>query len=128
MTIRSEIETRLAAVAATLNMPVAYQNVNFVKPQDGNFIEIFFLASTSLNRNVAVTGVTNRGLFQINVYGPLNTGMGDLEATAETIIAAFPVLPKRGTVSIDEPLSAGPSLIVDASMMIPITGRYRQET
>jgi hypothetical protein len=127
MTIRSEIESRLAAVAVTLSLPVAYENITFIKPVDGNFLEIFFLTSTSLNRNVSASGYRTRGIFQINCYCPLNIGLGGLDATVDAIIAAFPVLPKIGTVSIDEPLSDGPALIVDASVMIPVTGRYRVE-
>lgn len=127
MSTRSEIETRVAAIAASLSLPVSYENVPFTKPSDGNWIEITFLASTSVNRNVAAQGYRVRGGFQINCYGPLDVGLGGLESTVDTIIAAFPVIPKMGTVSIDEPLSDGVALIVDASIMIPITGRYRVE-
>lgn len=127
MSIRSEIEVRLAAVAASLNLPVAYQNMMFTKPLNGKWLELFFLKSVSKNRTTDGKGYRVRGLFQINVYGPLNVGMGALDSTVDAVIAAFPVVPKVGTVSIEQPLTDGPGLIVATSIMIPITGLYRVE-
>lgn len=128
MSIRSEIETRLAAVAATLNLPVAYENVAFTKPTNSGYLEIIFLSSTTINRNITASNTRIRGVFQINCYGPLNVGLGDLDSTVDTVIAAFPTFPQFGTVRIDEPLSDGQAVIVDNFIMIPITGKYRVET
>lgn len=127
MTIRSEIEGRVAAVAATLGLPVAYQNVTFVKPQSGKWLEVLMMKSASKNRTTDGKGYTIQGLFQINVYGPLNVGLGGLDSTVQTIIDAFPVIPIVGTVKIKQPLSDAPALIVATSVMIPITGQYRME-
>ena len=128
MSARNEIETTLANVAASLNMPVAYENVAFTKPQNGMWMEIFILGETNTERNVQASGMRRRGVFTINVYWPINSGLGDLEGVVEAVIAAFPVFPKlMNTVSIDSPLSRGRSMPVDMSAMIPITGSYRVE-
>lgn len=127
MSTRSEIEGRFAAVAASLNLPVAYQNVTFVKPQNGKWLEFFMLASASKNRSVDGLHYVVRGAFQINVYGPLNTGLGALDSIVSNIINAFPVVPKVGTVSIEQPLTDMPALIVASSIMIPIRGSFRVE-
>ena len=128
MTIRSEIETRLAtwAAAQTPKVPVAYENVDFSKPKTGGYVEIYMLDSAIKNRNL-VAGQRITGKFQINVYMPLGSGMGDIEARADAIAALYPVLPKIGTVSMEQPLDGRAAFIVEDFMCIPMTGRYRVE-
>jgi hypothetical protein len=130
MTARQEIETRLNnwAKAQVPPIPVAFQNVNFNKPVSGPYLEIVMLADNSMNRDLAAEGVRVFGMFQVNCYAPANTGMAQVEALANNVVALFPVLPKTGTVSIEAPLSTSGSYVVDSFVCIPVRARYRIET
>jgi hypothetical protein len=129
MTIRSEIESRLAAYAAaqTPKIPVAYENVGFTKPTTGCYLEIFMLNSTATSRDVGASGVRYKGMFQINCYAPLGAGMSTVDALADAVIQVYPVLPKVGTVSVEAPLNASAGIPVDGFMCVPVTGRFRVE-
>lgn len=129
MSIRSEIESRLAtwASAQTPKIPVAYENVSFVKPSTGQYLEVYMLQSTAVNNGVDAEGVRHTGMFQINCYSPLNGGMAAVEALAATVVALYPVVPKTGTVSIEAPLNASQAMPLDGFMCIPVRGRYRVE-
>lgn len=132
MSIRSEIETRLAAWANAQSpkIPVAYENVSFATPVTGSYLEVYMLDGSSRNRGVDAVGVRHTGMFQINCYVPLGggtTGMAAVEALADAVVALYPVLPKTGTVSVEGPLNASRAMPVDGFMCIPVRGRYRVE-
>jgi len=78
MTIRSEIESKLADFASTQNIPVAYENIDFERPTDGPYLEVFLLGKASKLRNVAAEGKRVTGMFQVNCYAAVVDGMGDL--------------------------------------------------
>lgn len=126
MTIRSEIESRLAAFAKTKNIPVAYENVSFTKPTDGPYLEVFLLDTAARSRNLSADKRVT-GMFQVNCYAPIGKGMAAIEALVDGVINTYPVLPKEGTVSIEAPLSASQGMPVDGFMCVPVTGRYRVE-
>lgn len=128
MTIRTEIETRLATFAAAQAppIPVAYENQKFIKPATGSYLEIFFLDTTDRNRNLSAE-IRTFGKFQISCYGQIGTGMKDLEELVQQVKNLYPVLPKTGTVSIEQPLSSSQSLVVDNFVCVPVTGSYRVE-
>ena len=106
---------------------MAYENVSFTKPTTGCYLEVYMLDSASTNRDVSAVKIRVRGLFQINCYAPLGTGMAVVEALADAVTDLYPVLPKVGTVSIEAPLSASSGIVDEAFMCIPVTGRYRAE-
>ena len=130
MSARTEIETKISDWAKAQNppIPVAFQNVKFVKPVSGPYLEVIMLGDNSINRNVAADGVRTTGIFQVNCFTPANQGMGQVEALAKGIADLFPVLPKTGTVSIEAPLNTSGSLIVDAFVCIPVRASYRIES
>lgn len=130
MTLRTEIETRLKtwADAQVPAIPISYQNVKFVKPLTGSYLEIIFLTDHRINRDLSANNTRQTGMFQINCCSPLNTGMSQAEAIATSIVSLFPVLPKTGIVSIESPLSWSGSYVEDTFVCIPVRARYRIET
>lgn len=129
MSVRTDIEGKLALFASTQSppIPIAYENVKFMKPTDGKYLEIKFLDSYTDNRELSAKAIRQTGKFQVNCYCPLGAGMRDLEDLADSIIAIYPVIPKLGTVSIESPLDSTRALIIDTSMCIVVTGSYRAE-
>ena len=128
--IRADLEARLKAWAdsKTPKVPIAYESVNFTKPNSGLFVEVFLNPTDTFNRDVAATGVTEIGLFQINVWGPKGNGAQAIEAAVNEISALYPVVPK-GTVSIEKPAHAG-RLASDNSgwNFVPVLISYRYES
>jgi hypothetical protein len=130
MTARSEIETRINtwAEAQIPPIPVAFEGVNFTKPASGPYLEVYMLGSDSKLRTVSADGVRELGMFQVNCYAEAGKGMGEVEAIGQSIVSLFPVLPKTGTVSIEQPLSWSRGSIIDGYAFVPVRGNYRIES
>ena len=128
MTVRSEVEGKLAVFASSHNppLPVAYENVAFIKPT-GSWLAIFFLGETTKNRDLAGTGYATYGMFQVSVYAKLGEGMGKVEALAREIVALFPIIPKMELTSIEATPHIGGQTVVGDHVHIPVTVRYRAE-
>lgn len=131
MSVRSELEVRLAAFAAAQipPIPVSYQGVPFTKPTNSPFIECFLGPASMVKSTVDATRNRERGNFQVNLWWPSGQGAGKIEALAASLAAAFPVIPKTGTVSIEDSVNTG-QLILDQSgwIILPNTIPYRQES
>ncbi len=130
MSVRSEIENKLVIFAAEQQppIPIAFEGVDFTKPIDGKYLELFMLANVSINKNVSASGKRTTGMFQINCYTPVGFGMAEVEALRDAVIELYPVVPKIGIVSIEAPLNSAMGFEVDTSICIPVTGKYRVET
>lgn len=130
--IRVELETRLLtwANAQTPKVPIAFQGVAFTKPTDGSpYLECFLLPAATLNRTVDGKRKTYIGLFQVNCWVQSGKGMGAVEALAQKVIDLFPILPKTGSVSVEQTPSAENSLLDDSGwLIVPVTVKYRMET
>lgn len=130
MSIRTEIESKLAvwAGAQVPPVPVSYENVPFEKPTAAPYLQIFFLASATVNRDLAAVGERETGIFQINICVPQNTGSKKTADMAAALGALFPVLPKTGTVSIERPANVSSGFNrTDGYFVTPVSFSYRQE-
>lgn len=127
-TVRQEIESKLKEWAAAKypTLPIAFENVSFTKP-DGDWIQIVFIPATTVNNNVAASRATLYGLFQINIYTKNDTGTKKSEMLAQSLIDLFPVVPKVGTVSIEQTGSIMNPMYDAQWRVTPVRFRYRQE-
>lgn len=128
--IRAELETRLKAWAdaQTPKVPIAFENVPFVKPLDGVYLEAFLVPNITLD--VAVDGSRQRhlGIFQVNCWAKSGKGMRQVEKLAQDVIDLFPLLPKVGVVSVDRTPVAESRLMDSAGwVIVPVTIPYRYE-
>lgn len=130
MSVRNELTARLATVAATLTLPVSYENVPFTKPANLlPFLELFIVPALTLDVTVDGTRQREVGYMQVNVWSKQGVGTKQGEDIAAAIRTAFPVIPKTGTVSIENTPSIKQA-ILDSSgyRVIPIIISYRQES
>ena len=125
-TLRKEIEDKVAAWAATKSIPIAYENVTFVKPST-TFIELYIIPATTVNPTVAAKRATNYGMIQFNIYCKSGEGTKKSEDLAQELIDLFPVVPKVGTVSIEQTGSIMNPLCDSQWRVLPVRIRYRQE-
>lgn len=128
MSVRSEIETRLLAFAASQSIPVALDNVGFNKPDTGSYLQIFFLDPVTINPDVAAERERETGVFQIDVCVRQGTGTKVGTALAEGVKSLFAVLPKMGTVSIERPAQVSAFRNrTDGFSVSHVSFSYRQE-
>lgn len=130
MTVRSELTARVVALAATLNVPVVYENFSFTKPDSHQpFFEMTINPFNVIDATVDGTRQRETGFMQINIYCPAGAGTKQGEDFAEAIKAAFPLLPKQGEVSIESTPSIKPSMIDGTGYRItPMYVYYRRES
>lgn len=129
MTVRSDLTVRVAALAASLNIPVAYENNGFTKPpNNAPFLEMFIVPSILLDVTVDGKRQRDMGYMQINVYTKQGVGTGEGEAIATAIQNAFPVVPKTSPTSIEATPSVRQAIYDDSGYrVIPIIIQYRLE-
>lgn len=132
MTIRQELESKVAEWAATQSppIPVSYEGVPFTKPASGPYLQLFMLPSVTTNPTVDGVRKRIRGFFQINVCVPDGKGSKQVEEIAEAIASLFPVADKAAfpTVSIEQHAQTGQATIDAGFRVVPVTVRYRQES
>lgn len=127
MSVRSELEGRLATFATAQNIPVSWEGVPFTPPSSGPYLQAVMLASATKNSTVDATRTRTTGNFQINVVGFDGLGSKQVEDLATLVVALYPVMPKAGTVSIESPPQTGAAILLTGKRIIPITIAYRQE-
>lgn len=127
-TIRSEIESKLKAWADSQNpvIPIAFENIPFTKP-DSTFIELYLIPSTTVNTTIGANRATQLGTFQCNIYSKAGVGTKSSEDIAQALINLFPVVPKTGSVSIEQTGSIMNPLYDAQWRVLPVRFRYRQE-
>lgn len=134
MSTRSELEIKLQTFANSQNppLPVSMENVSFNRPDqssDNLWIECYLMPGPTITATVDASTNRERGIWCVNVWRPSNRGTGKLEALAEQIIKLFPVLPKTGTVSIEQPGSKSKiNITADGWACIALTFPYRVES
>jgi hypothetical protein len=130
MSIRSELEARLKvfADAQTPRIPIAWEGVPFTPPATGAFFEVRMLASTNTSANVAASSVRTRGNFQITIVDKDGTGSKGIEDLAAQVMALYPMLPKTGTVSVEQPPQKSAAILLLDKRVIVVTVNYRQES
>lgn len=128
MTIRTEVESTIAALSKTQNFAVAYEGVPFSKPQ-GNWVEIVFLDAVASNPTVDAERVRKRGAFQVYCFTPDGKGMKPLETLVEQIVALFPVHRKDlfTSFSVEKAADVSGAYADGAFRCAVVRVEYRQE-
>jgi hypothetical protein len=129
-TTRQELEGRLATFAAAQTPPllVAWENVPFTKPTSLPYLECFLISAGTTAVTVDALRNRERGTFQVNVWSPSGIGTNQVEVIGQGVVDTFKVIPKVGTVSIEQPGNTGRLLIENNGWIIlPVTFPYRVE-
>lgn len=126
--IRPALEARLKAWAAAKSFPVAWQNVAFTKPTTGVYIEPFIIPTTTVPRDTSATNSTSFGIFQVNVWTRYGTGLGEAEAAAESLRAAFPIIPRFCGLQIEKAEIGSPLSDSSGWIATPVVIGYRYDS
>jgi hypothetical protein len=130
MTVREELTTRVVALSTQLSIPVAYENFPFSKPANhGSFMEMTINPFNIMDATVDGTRRRETGFMQINVYCQSGLGTKQGDDLTQAIVDAFPLLPKQGSVSIENTPSIKPAFIDESGYrIIPVYIQYRRES
>ena len=123
--IRQALETALNALSPAL--ATAWENVPYTPVVGTPYQAVYLLRAEPDNIEIG-SAYTERGIFQINLFYPLDTGPGAAEARAEVIRDAFP----RGasftasgvTTHIEKTPEIGPARIEDDRYFLPVRIRF----
>jgi hypothetical protein len=129
MNIRQEVEVALRAYATDKNIPIAVEGVPFTKPSSGNWIELVFLGSNTMNPTIDGSRIRKTGVFQINCYTPSGKGMKALDTLSDEIIALFPFNQRDlfQTFYVEQTPNASQAMIDAAFLWCAVRVKYRQE-
>lgn len=128
MSTRSEMEIKLINWAAAQVPPVqvAIEGVPFVRGTTP-FIQVFFLNSSNINPTLSGTRTRTRGILQVNCWVKDGKGPKVIEDIAEAIVALFPVVPKIGSVSVEQTPNISQLLTDEDWKIAPVQIKYRTE-
>lgn len=130
---RKAIESRLAtwASARVPALPIAWENVPFTQPA-GAYLRAYLLPANTTGVDMAGAGRTYRGVYQVSVVAPINTGPGAAEAIADEIAALFPLnlpLAVTGlTLQVITPVTAAQGAQDTTDYTVPVSFQYRADT
>ena len=133
-TPRQKLESRLDTFAAAYKpvLPVSYENVSFTRPTAGAgvmWLECYFVSGPTVTATVDATTNRERGTWVVNCWLASGGGMGKLDTLAAAVVKAFPVMPKTGTVSIEQPGSTSQAKLTnDGWICVSVSFPYRVES
>jgi hypothetical protein len=132
--IRRAYEGRLATWAAARSpaLPVSYENVPYTPTTGATFLRAYVLPATTDAPDLAGTLRTYRGVFQISVTCPINTGAGAALGIADELAALFVVNARltSGAITVQQitPCSIAPALQDETHYIVPVSFQYRCDT
>lgn len=131
--IRDALATKLAAVATTVTLTVAYENVEY-DPKGVAHLREQFSPSSRMGKALGTVSQMYQGTYTVGVYYPLGFSPFNASVTADTVARAFNVVGvfrfTGGYVRITNARSQ-PGLEVDGYYLIPVVmewSSYLKET
>ena len=89
MRIVELLESRVAVIAASLGLPVAWPNITF-DPPDAPYARIYVLPAQTIGQDLAGQMRTYQGILQANIIVPAGSGVTQARGLAQSIADAFP--------------------------------------
>lgn len=88
--IHKALDTRLEQAAQQAGVPVAWENVPFAPPSSGVYLEADYLPADNQDFTIQGTATLRRGVYQVTVVYPIDSGSQAAEKLAAAIVEAFP--------------------------------------
>jgi hypothetical protein len=132
--IRRAYEGRLATWAAARSpaLPVSYENVPYTPTTGAKYLRAYVLPAATDAPDLAGALRTYRGVFQVSVCCPINTGPGAAAGIADELAALFVVNARltSGAITVQQitPCSIAPALQDDTHYIVPVSFQYRCDT
>lgn len=132
--VRAALESRLATWAAARSpaLAVVWENVPSDPAQGQSYLRAFLLPADTESQDLEGLHRGYRGLLQVSVVVPINTGPGAAVGIADELAALFPVNGRYTsgsvTTQIIGPASAGAAQQEPQAFALPVSIPYRADT
>lgn len=130
-TISELLESHLYTIANQLNLQIVYENIA-ATPNDEIYLKSNILPAITTSFDLDGESRIYKGVYQVSVVAPINTGKSRSQQIVESIIKHFQfnLELKKGTFSlyINSVPSAYPAITDKTTYTIPISMNYRADT
>jgi hypothetical protein len=92
--LRTALNTHLSGLTLTPAHPIAWENKAFTPPASNRWLAAFMIPASARPKTLSYEGlIEHRGIYQISVFGPLESGVVQQDEIAAAVRSHF----KRGT-------------------------------
>lgn len=142
MRISELLESRVAIIAESLGLPIAWPNIAFTPPDDAPYGRVYVLPAQTVGQDLEGQLRTYQGILQLNIIAPAGSGVtlarGLTKSVADAFPEGLPLVDGNLTVYIngppqvrqpiqDRPTSAPNGSSGSITYTIPVSMQYRAD-
>ncbi|OEH14718.1 hypothetical protein AN693_0215490 [Enterobacter kobei] len=142
MRIAELLESRVAIIAESLGLPIAWPNIAFTPPDDAPYGRVYVLPAQTVGQDLEGQLRTYHGILQLNIIAPAGSGVtlarGLTKSVADAFPEGLPLVDGNLTVYIngppqvrqpiqDRPTSAPNGSSGSITYTIPVSMQYRAD-
>lgn len=90
MRIADLLESRVAIIAESLGLPIAWPNITFTPPDDAPYGRVYVLPAQTVGQDLEGQLRTYQGILQLNIIAPAGSGVTLARGLAKSVADAFP--------------------------------------
>lgn len=90
MRIAELLESRVAIIAESLGLPIAWPNIAFTPPDDAPYGRVYVLPAQTVGQDLEGQLHTYQGILQLNIIAPAGSGVTLARGLATSVADAFP--------------------------------------
>ena len=90
MRIAELLESRVAIIAESLGLTIAWPNIAFTPPDDAPYGRVYVLPAQTVGQDLEGQLRTYQGILQLNIIAPAGSGVTLARGLAKSVADAFP--------------------------------------
>ncbi|MCM7631324.1 phage tail terminator-like protein [Enterobacter bugandensis] len=90
MRIAELLESRVAIIAESLGLPIAWPNITFTPPDDAPYGRVYVLPAQTVGQDLEGQLRTYQGILQLNIIAPAGSGVTLARGLTKSVADAFP--------------------------------------
>lgn len=90
MRIADLLERRVAIIAESLGLPIAWPNIAFTTPDDAPYGRVYVLPAQTVGQDLEGQLCTYQGILQLNIIAPAGSGVTLARGLTKSVADAFP--------------------------------------
>ncbi|MCO6551008.1 MAG: DUF4128 domain-containing protein [Gilliamella sp.] len=130
-TISELLESHLDIIANQLGLPIIYENIESI-PNDEIYLKSNILPAITTSFDLGGNSRIYKGVYQVSVVAPINTGKSRSQQISEAIIKHFQLntelIKDNFSLYINSIPSVYPAITDKTTYTIPISMNYRADT
>ena len=84
------LESRVAIIAESLGLPIAWPNIAFTPPDDAPYGRVYVLPAQTVGQDLEGQLRTYQGILQLNIIAPAGSGVTLARGLTKSVADAFP--------------------------------------